>query len=429
LKQRRAVFWTVLTLLVIVVGYAALASRSTIHPIEAPKANAFDEAVVARGANLAAIGNCGTCHTSTGGLMFAGGRGVATQFGVIYSTNITPDSQTGIGQWSERAFVRAMREGVNREGDHLYPAFPYDHFTMISDEDLRALYAYFMTRDPVRASPLKNELPFPLNLREVMAAWKALFLHERRFRPDPRRDATWNRGAYLVEAVGHCGACHTPRNAFGAEKKSRALSGGEVAGWNAYALDHSSPAPIGWDVNSLEFYLRRGWHGRHGIARGPMSEVTSSLGEVEESDVHAIATYIASQMQAGNAPKETAARVDMARSQEHQLGAAIYASACASCHGGDRPPPFGGLDFALSTAINAPSPRNIVNVTLHGLHGPAGDASPIMPGFAAALSDAQLESLLGYLRARFSDKPEWPDVTDEIDEARKAEMEEGGSWP
>src|SRR5262249_8616806 len=157
------------------------------------------------------------------------------------STNITPDPITGIGHWSEAAFVRAMREGVDIDGDHLYPAFPYDHFTLLSDEDARALYAYFMTREPVRATPPANKLTFPFNIRALMAAWKALYFTPHRYQPDASQDAAWNRGAYLVDGVGHCGACHTPRNSLGAEKKHEALAGGEVGGWNAYAIDRTSP--------------------------------------------------------------------------------------------------------------------------------------------------------------------------------------------
>ena len=235
----RPLFWIALTLLSILAALAAWASRPAIHPIEAPVADSFDPSAVARGANLAAIGNCNVCHTAPNGPTYAGGRAVPTPFGVIYSTNITPDLQTGIGQWSERAFARALREGVDGDGDHLYPAFPYDHFTLLSDTDVRALYAYFMTRESVRKRPPRNQLPFPLNVRPILVAWKALYFRPERFQPNPAHDALWNRGAYLVEGVGHCGACHTPRNSLGAEREQHELSGGEVAGWNAYALNRS----------------------------------------------------------------------------------------------------------------------------------------------------------------------------------------------
>ena len=427
MKHTRALTWVMLILVVLIASFAAWAARPAIHPIEAPQASSFDPAVVARGANLAAIGNCAACHTARGGRLFAGGRALSTPFGIIYSTNITPDPISGIGTWSERAFVRALQAGVDREGEHLYPAFPYDHFTKLSGDDARALYAYSMTREPVRATTPENQLTFPLNLRELLVAWKAIYFRERRFQPDPRHDAAWNRGAYLVEGVGHCGACHTPRNALGAEKKKQALAGGEVEGWNAYALDRSSPAPVAWDVESLAFYLRQGWHARHGISRGPMTDVTNSLADARESDVRAIATYVVSQMKAQTPPP---ARSAEAQAEEpNQLGATIYESACAACHDGARPLPYGGIDFSLSAAVNAPNPRNIINVTLHGLHGADSERAPIMPGFDGAISDEQLAALLKYLRARFSDEAPWPDVAEDIEAAREALHEEGDSWP
>ena len=427
----RPLFWIALTLLSILAALAAWASRPAIHPIEAPVADSFDPSAVARGANLAAIGNCNVCHTAPNGPTYAGGRAVPTPFGVIYSTNITPDLQTGIGQWSERAFARALREGVDGDGDHLYPAFPYDHFTLLSDTDVRALYAYFMTRESVRKRPPRNQLPFPLNVRPILVAWKALYFRPERFQPNPAHDALWNRGAYLVEGVGHCGACHTPRNSLGAEREQHELSGGEVAGWNAYALNRTSPAPVRWNANSMFEFLRHGWHGEHGIARGPMSDVTNNLGTVQENDVRAIATYIVSKMGTQPAPVITTAATTGTRVKEgaHQLGASVYEGACASCHNGARPLPYGGIDLALSTAMSAPNPRNIINVTLHGLHPPEGQRGSVMPGFSGAISDEQLAALLGYLRAQFSDQAPWPDVESDIKAAREAEHEEGGSWP
>lgn len=422
----RAVLWTLLTVLVLFAGFAAWAARPSIHPIEAPTVDAFDPNEIDRGANLAAIGNCNVCHTAQGGRAFAGGRAVPTPFGIVYSTNITPDLMTGIGQWSERAFARAMKEGVDRDGQHLYPAFPYDHFTLLSDADIRALYAYMMTRESVRADPPANTVPFPLSVRPVLAAWKALFFAPEPFRPDSRQSAVWNRGAYLVEGVGHCGACHTPRNFLGAEKTRQALDGGEVQGWNAYALDENSPAPVPWTTESLFNYLSRGWHTEHGVARGPMADVTANLATVQQSDVRAIATYIVAQMQA-KAPKPPK-RVNET-DKGHALGAAVYQSTCAACHSGSRPLPYGGIDFAMSSAISAPNPRNIINVTLHGLHPPEGERGSVMPGFAGAIDDRQLEALLGFLRSEFSNQPPWEGVRADIEAAREAEIEEGGSWP
>ena len=271
---------------------------------------------------------------------FAGGLPVPTPFGTIYSSNITPDADTGIGRWSEAAFRRAMRAGVDREGRHLYPTFPYDHFTHVSDEDDRALYAYLMTRQPVHAEPRENQLPFPLDQRVMIAGWKLLFLRRADIEPDPTKSAEWNRGAYLVEGLAHCGACHTPRNALGAERASARFAGGEVDNWNAYAINAQSPAPVPWDADALFAYLRHGWHPDHGVARGPMADVVSNLSDVPDDDVRAIATYMADVFGAPTPDRkrrgdEVLAQVkssSVPATQASATGAAIYAAACAPCH-------------------------------------------------------------------------------------------------
>ena len=226
------------------VFYFFFAWRAAIDPVQPTQT--FDAKLIQQGAALEAIGDCNTCHTAPGGRAYAGGRGIETPFGTIYSTNITPDTATGIGGWSEAAFVRAMREGVDREGRHLYPAFPYDHFDIASDADLSALYAFLMTREPVIANEPENDLVFPLSWRPLLAGWKLLFLRPRVFQADGTKSAEWNRGAYLVEGIGHCGACHTPRNALGAVQLDRAYSGGRAEGWDAhlgfFAVAYDTPA-------------------------------------------------------------------------------------------------------------------------------------------------------------------------------------------
>jgi mono/diheme cytochrome c family protein len=262
----------------VAIGAAAVASVWTpeIAPIDPSRQARLDPELVRKGANLAALGDCNTCHTAPDGQDFAGGLPVPTPFGTIYSTNITPDPETGIGRWSEEAFRRAMREGVDREGRYLYPAFPYDHFTLVSDADDDALYAFLMIRKPAHATSPANGLPFPLNQRPVLVGWNLLFLRRGQFKPDPAHDDLWNRGAYLAEGIGHCGACHTPRNMFGAEKRNEAFAGGEAEGWRAFPINASSPAPIPWDADALYAYLRQGSHGLHGVAGGP-SHGQSSL--------------------------------------------------------------------------------------------------------------------------------------------------------
>jgi mono/diheme cytochrome c family protein len=406
----------------------AITWRPAIAAIDPPAPQSFDAALVKRGRDLAAIGNCNDCHTVRGGKDFAGGLPVPTPFGAIYSSNITPDAETGIGRWPEAAFRRAMRSGVNRDGQHLYPTFPYDHFTNVTDEDDRALYAYLMTRQPARAPARQNQLSFPLDQRFVIAGWKLLFLRHGTYQPDPAQSAEWNRGAYLVEGLAHCGACHTPRNALGAERKSAEFAGGDVENWHAYAINAQSPAPVPWNADALFAYLRDGWHPDHGVARGPMAQVVANLSAVPESDVRAIATYMAGVFGAPPDRKRGAddvlAQVKSPSAQaltSNAAGAAIYAAACATCHETGRPLPYGGVNLALSTTISAPDARNAANIVLSGIRPVEGERSPIMPGFGGSMNDDQIAALLNYMRARFSDKPAWTGVEKTVADARRTQ--------
>jgi len=427
-----------------IAAFFALAWRSAIDAIARPEASSFDPALVRRGGELAAAGNCVTCHTAPGGKSFAGGVAVATPFGTVYSTNITPDPETGIGRWSQAAFARAMREGVDRAGRHLYPAFPYEHFTLLTDADTAALYAYLMSREGVSAAPPDNALSFPFNNRMLLATWKLLFLHQGPYQPVAARDEAWNRGAYLVEGLAHCGACHTPRNALGAEKKGEPFAGGEAEGWTAYALNGQSPAPVPWNENAFYEYLRDGWQEAHGAARGPMAPVIGNLSSLGEGDLRAIAVYLASvageptpqrrqqgdtllartraERSVGRAISGDSATIatqsGAQRRSEADVGAMIFASACATCHESSRPLPFGGIDLALSTAPQGPNPHNLVNVVIAGIPAAAGERSPIMPGFAGVLTDQHLAELIRYVRSRFSDKPQWTDIASDVRDAR-----------
>jgi mono/diheme cytochrome c family protein len=362
------------------------------------------------------MGNCRTCHTAAGGRAFAGGFPLETPFGTIYSTNVTPDPETGIGRWSEEAFRRAMREGVDRGGHHLYPAFPYDRFTLVTDEDDRAIYAYLMTRPPVKSRPPENHLRFPYNVRAFVGVWKALYFKPGPWRADPAHDAAWNRGAYLAEGLGHCSSCHTPRNALGAELADRHFDGGEAEGWHAYAINARSDAPIPWTVDALRAYLARGWHPEHGVSRGPMAPVTHELAAASDGDVRDVARYVVSRMEG----RRSASSAMNGNARGGSAGARLYETACEQCHDGLRALPFGGIALARSIGVAGESPRNLVNVVLYGL--PAADAAtaPVMPGYAGAMTDAQVAELARYLRERFSDKPAWRDVEKVVHEARRA---------
>jgi mono/diheme cytochrome c family protein len=421
---------SIIAAIVIVAAFAAFAVtwRPAIAAIEPPAPKSFDTALVKRGRELAAIGNCSDCHTVRGGEAFAGGLPVPTPFGTIYSSNITPDPETGIGRWPETAFRRAMRDGVDRDGRHLYPTFPYDHFTNVSDEDDRALYAYLMTRRPVHAPARANQLSFPLDQRFVIAGWKLLFLRHGTVQPDSTQSAEWNRGAYLVEGLAHCGACHTPRNALGAERTSAQFAGGDVDNWHAYAINGQSPSPVPWNADALFAYLRDGWHPDHGVARGPMAEVVSNLSSVPESDVRAIAAYMAGQFGAPTPDRKRRGEEVLAQAKSPptqtvaaNAGASIYAAACATCHETARPLPYGGVNLGLSSAISSPDARNAANIVLSGVRPVEGERSPIMPGFAPSMSDAQVAALLNYLRARFSNRPAWSGLEQTVADARRTQ--------
>src|SRR5882757_1283094 len=292
---RRGVFAGIAALFAAAVGIGvAVLPWRAIAPIAPPDASVYSAATIARGKQLAALGDCAVCHTSANGVLNAGGRPIETPFGTIYATNITPDAETGIGAWSYPAFERSMREGIHRDGRQLYPAFPYTHFAKATDADLQALYAYLMAQAPVRAENPKNALAFPFNLRPLLAGWNALFHQPGVFEADATRSALWNRGAYLVEGLGHCAACHSPRNALGAEKASAYLAGGFAESWEAPPLTSLSHAPIPWSEDELFAYLRTGESRLHGVAAGPMAPVVKELAALPDQDIRAMAVYLAS---------------------------------------------------------------------------------------------------------------------------------------
>jgi mono/diheme cytochrome c family protein len=411
-------------------GFVLWSQQPEIAAIDPPARFRFDASPIEKGAHLAAIGNCDVCHTVPGGSAYTGGRPIPTPFGTIYSTNITPDPDSGIGRWSEDAFRRAMREGIARDGHHLYPAFPYNHYARATDEDIHALYAFAMTRTAASSRPPPNALPFPFDQRWMLTFWNLLFLDDTPFRPDPRHDAAWNRGAYLVEGLGHCGDCHTPRNLLGAERGGLALAGGEAEGWSAPALNTLSPAPVPWDGAHLVTYLRRGWDTEHGAAAGPMQPIVQDLAKADEADVRAIATYISAQIGEPTAERRQRAEALLIRTREatapqkpnegEQTGAAIFAGACAACHiGGPALAPPRGIDLGLSTVISASDPRDAIFIVLDGIRPPEGQPGPWMPRFEGAFTDAQIAALLGYLRAHYGHGPAWTDVDIRVRDIRR----------
>jgi mono/diheme cytochrome c family protein len=433
--MRRSWLWRTLLLLLLVGGGLAAFSIWALKPPIPLGPSLGVEAtspLVAKGAELAAIGNCNVCHTKPDGPPYAGGRGIATPFGTVHSTNITPDQQTGIGGWTEAAFTRAMRQGVSRDGWHLYPAFPYDHMAKMHSDDIKAVYAFIMTRRPVHAVTPPNDLAFPFNIRALVAGWKLLFLDRAFVRTDPNKSAEWNRGAYLVEGLGHCGACHTPRNILGAEKQDQAYAGGESDGWIAPALNASSTAAVPWTAERLHAYLRSGFHELHGIAAGPMAAVVQNLAGVPDEDVRAIAVYVADVAGTPSDNRRLEAAKALARAKgEASLamtapdageGASIYAGACAQCHGETgRHPVNPALNLALSSVLRLPRPDNALRIVRGGIYPVEGGAGPVMPGFADALTDDQLIALANYLRTSFAQKPAWTGIETAVRNASRAD--------
>ncbi len=385
----------------------ALPWRAAYAPVARPDPSVFSAATIERGRHLAGLGACAACHTGAELARFGGGLSLDTPFGRIWSTNISPSPEAGIGAWSYPAFERAMREGVSRDGHHLYPAHPYTSFAGTSDADLQALYAYLMAQPAVATPPPATRLAFPFRIRSLMAAWNTLFLRDGEWQADPARSAEWNRGAYLVETLGHCSACHSPRNALGAEQRGGAhLAGGSVDGWEAPPLTALSHAPVPWTAGALYDYLRTGEAAVHGSASGPMATVVAGLAALPDADIRAMAAYLATVAGQEDAIDDAAlARSVEARALEPNAastGARLYAGACAACH------EAGGLvSLALNSNLHSARPDNLIQAVLRGVAATRTELGA-MPAYAGSLSDAQVADLAAHLRARFApDKPAW----------------------
>ena len=419
----------------LLLGCAGLGWQRALPPVPTPPGTSFAQAQVAAGAMLAAAGNCAGCHTVPGGPAWGGGLGLDTGFGMVYSTNISPDRETGIGQWSATAFARALREGVGRDGAQLLPAFPYTHFTRLTDADVQALYAFMMTRPPVVVAERANTLRFPYNIRALQAGWKLLFFDRGVYQADATQSAAWNRGAYLAEGISHCAACHTPRNRLGAEQGgTAAYAGAPYEGWLAPPLNASNPAPVPWSQQDLVDYLRSGESEVHGVAAGVMASVVhDGLAALPDADIQALATYFASRN--GTADRQpaalaatTTAALDQAAARrlvdlgrEAEPGANLYSAACAACHYSPLPkPPALQGSLALSTALTSADPANFIQTVLHGVGG-AGKPGPYMPGYANALTDADIALLAAYMRRTRTDLPPWPGLPVAIADRRAAQ--------
>jgi nicotinate dehydrogenase subunit B len=423
--QRRGLWATLGALAAGLVGVAgaALGWRPAIAPVAAASANIYTPEIIERGRQVAAAGDCIVCHTAPGGRPNAGGRAMPTPFGTVYTTNLTPDAATGIGAWSFSAFQRAMREGISRDGRHLYPAFPYTSFTRMSDDDLTAVYAYLMAQPAVRNQVPATQLPFPFGMRPLMGLWNALYLQPGPAFAAPEQSAEWNRGAYLVNGVGHCGACHTPRDAFGAERSGKAYLGGAMAdGWEAPALTALNPSPMPWNREAFFSYLRRGYSPQHGVASGPMAPVVLGLQALPDADLHAMAAYLASFNEgAAAAPAPTPQSAPLAGAAER-----LFTSACGACHHDTPVPGQLGLDLplALNGNLHSDRPDNLIRTMLDGIQQPASREIGFMPAFRHSLDDRQIAELAAYMRQRFAPgKAPWIGLEDHVVTLRHAHMD------
>jgi len=400
--------WVIVVIVIMLAVLALWGALAALSPPPAVFVNAVfatpTSETIEKGRYLAAAGNCESCHTGPDGIPYAGGHSFHTPFGTIYSTNITPDEKTGIGLWPEALFRRAMHEGVDADGRHLYPVFPYDSFTKVSDGDISAIFAYLRTLQPASYEPPENQMNFLFRWRKLIGVWKSMYLQTGRFEPDSSHSVDWNRGAYLVEGLSHCGTCHTPRNALGAKRKEDAYSGatyldevdvGMIRPWSAVNLTSAAAGLGPWSVEDLAKYLKTG-HSQRAGTFGPMNKViVNSTSHLMDEDIKAMTVFLKS------LPAKDRNRPQKVSSEELQVGEHIYSIHCATCH-----LPTGlvnekGPPVAESAVVLAPDPASLINVILYGAEVPEpkpDDAWESMEGYELKLDDEEVAALANYMR-------------------------------
>lgn len=385
----------------------ALAAYAGTSPTGVP-ATLRDAALVTKGEYLTRAADCAACHTAKGGRAFAGGRAFKLPFGTLYTPNITPDVATGIGKWSDADFLGAVHQGVGRSGQPLYPAFPYVAYSKLTDADVLAIKAYLFSLAPVASTPPANTLVFPFNQRWLMTIWGALFNRDTRFQPIAERTPQWNRGAYLVEAAGHCGDCHSPRNLMQAVDQRQKFAGGRAEGWTAYNVTSDRPTGVGaWSPDELASYLSTGHAKGRGTASGPMRDVVElSLRHLTRADMDAIVGYLRTvpAIHSAGMPERLAGPAPAAHSSGYDgdpRGKAIFVGSCASCHA------WSGAGALIEEAqltgarsVNDPVGTNIAQMILAGAGRP-NSGRPYMPSFGAAYTDTDIAAVTNYVSARF----------------------------
>jgi mono/diheme cytochrome c family protein len=413
-----ALKWLLLGAAGTLVGLAGVVAWQSLGSEDPGVASAVGDPQAQRlkGQYLAQAGNCMACHTVRGGAGYAGGRAIASPFGTLYTSNITPDKATGIGNWSRDDFWRALHHGRGRDGRFLYPAFPYTSYTRMSRDDSDALFAYLQSLPPVNQPNRDHALRFPYNQRMLLALWRALYFKPGSFTPDPARDAQWNRGAYLVQGAGHCSACHSARNALGASLAPLALEGGVIPAlaWYAPPLHGGEQGLGSWSEADIAALLKTGVSPR-GTALGPMSEIVGrSLQYLNDSDISAISVYLktlpapsSESSTASGAPRPEPAEAERILKQ----GQKLYGSLCVDCHGGkgqgsapDYPP------LAGNHAIAGPQPLNAIRTVLNGGFPPSTTGNPYpfgMPPFGPQLSDSEVAAVVSYVLNSWGNQGGW----------------------
>jgi mono/diheme cytochrome c family protein len=365
-------------------------------PGDAVGEEAPDPNMISRGSYLARAADCMPCHTSARDKAYAGGLRMNTPFGVMYSPNITPDRETGIGAWTFDEFKKAVHSGIRADGKFLYPTMPFDAFTKISEDDLKALWAYIRSLPAIKLQNRENELTFPFNIRYAMLAWRVLFFRAQWFEPDPTKTAQWNRGAYLVEALAHCGDCHTPRNFMGATVASERFKGAQIDQWYAPDITPEALAKTNrWDKSQLIAFLKRG-AANNSTVLGPMQEVVhDSLSFLTPDDLDAMATYLLDVTNGTAAPALVAAKKLPPEITTH--AAKLYVDNCATCHQTNGQGVAGSIPpLAGNPAVVATKPFDTLSVVLQGV--PARDGIAAMPSFAGSLNDNDVAELANYVR-------------------------------
>ncbi len=350
--------------------------------------------LIKEGKYIARLADCAACHTSIGGTQFAGGLVISTPFGTLTSPNITPAPHTGIGDWTNEEFYRAVADGIGRRGEYLYPAMPFTSFNKMSRSDILAVKAYLLSLKPVHAPRKPNHMAFPFDIRWTLFVWRALYFSPKVYRPDPKRSAQWNRGAYIVVGPGHCGECHSPRNIMEATEKQYSLAGAHVTAWWAPNISADPRWGIGkWSTGAIVAFLKTGAHTPQGVVFGPMAEVVhDSLRHISTADLQAIAVFLKS------TPKRTSNPRDQVVSASNlQEGLKLYVENCAKCH---QPDGKGFLhaipNLAANASVTSAQPDDTIDIVLRGEHGIGTYGT--MPRFAATLGDQEIADLTNYVR-------------------------------